>query len=61
MKMATVSFQIPKDVDEYFRSEGQRRMCSKSVVMREVLAAAARGNTTLRVDNRSRETTGKAA
>jgi hypothetical protein len=41
MKMVPIALQIPKEADDFFRKEAERRMISKSAVMREVLCNAA--------------------
>ena len=37
MKMVSVTLEVPKETDEFYRREAKRRVISKSAVIREVL------------------------
>lgn len=39
MKLIAVNLQLPKQVDDHYKTEAKRRCASKSFVIREVLTA----------------------
>jgi len=38
MSKSTISVQLPDSVDRFLANQAQRRLCSKSAVIREILA-----------------------